>query len=277
MIESSTPEIIIEETSAAALVIDNEILAQLSNFFAKYASYMLGSGATCIRIEKNLRRMANAVGLQVDMIILSHHVTVICTDNSTGLHCQHIRRIAPVGISFEINTRLSELSWKVADRKVSMEEAETIFYRIIKHLPMQDSVIMMLVVAANASFCHLFGGDLGAMIIVAIATLLGYALKILLLSRRWDVKLTWLACSFVSALTAAGLTYFPLTHTPDWAISASVLYLIPGIPYINSISDGLDGHYLCAVGRLIHALALTACIALGLTAGIMLANKALIL
>ncbi|MDE6810939.1 MAG: threonine/serine exporter family protein [Muribaculaceae bacterium] len=261
----------------AFLLMDEERLSQYSQFLAVYASYMLGCGATCIRINKNIRRMANAVRLTADMIILSHHVTVICTDMATGLNCQHTRRIAPIGISFEINTRLSELSWKLAERKIDMEEAENLFYRIILHRKMPETKITLLVVIANASFCRLFGGDFGAMLIVAVATLLGFSLKVFLTGRKWDAKPVCLICSFVSALTAAGMTYLPLTSTPDWAISASVLYLIPGIPYINSISDCLDGHYLCALGRFIHAVALTVCIALGLTAGILLANKALII
>lgn len=256
---------------------EERLLGQYSEFLAVYASYMLGCGATCIRINKNIRRMANSVGLTADMIIISHHVTVICTDNTTGSNCQHTKRIAPIGINFEINTRLSELSWKMAEKKVTMEEAENMFYRIIHHRKMSDWRIMLLVVVANASFCRLFGGDFGAMLIVGVATLIGYTLKILLLRRHWDEKPVWLVCAFVSALTAAGLTYLPLTSTPDWAISASVLYLIPGIPYINSISDCLDGHYLCALGRFIHACALTICIALGLTAGMMLVDKGIII
>lgn len=255
-----------------AVIIDETLLGIYSDFFANYASCMLACGATCIRISKNLKRMGEAVGIKVDMTILSHHVTAVCTDPDTGLYSQHIKRIAPMGISFEINTRLSELSWKVAEHKISMEEAENLFYRIIKRQPMADMRVLGLVVMANASFCYLFGGDIGAMFIVALATLIGYALKIFLLRRHWDHKPVWLFCSFVSALTAAGLTYIPVTTTPDWAIAASVLYLIPGIPYINSISDCLDGHYMCALGRFANAFLLTVCIALGLTAGLVLAG-----
>lgn len=250
-----------------------EVVARYADFLAVYASCMLGCGATCIRIEKNLRRIANAASLKVDMIILSHHVTVICTDEASGISKQRIRRIRPIGISFEINTRLSELSWKIAERKITFEEATNLFYRIIKHKPMADSRILLLVVLANASFCHLFGGDWGAMLIVGIATLIGYIAKIYMLRKKWEDKIVWLICAFISALCAAGMTYIPgLTETSNWAIAASVLYLIPGIPYINSISDCIDGHYLCSIGRLIHATALTICIALGLTAGLMIAN-----
>ena len=264
-------EILIEKDLVFEL--DQELLNQYSEFFAIYASYMLGCGATCIRIEKNLKRMAAAGGFKVDMIILSHHVNVTCTDNRTGLHAQHIKRLVPIGVSFEINTRLSELSWKVAEGRVSLEEAENIFYRIINVTPMKDSRILPLVVLANAACCHLFGGDWGAMLIVACATFFGYIAKLWMLHKHWDVKIVWLFCAFISALCAAGMTYIPhLTHTPDWAIAASVLYLIPGIPYINSISDCIDGHYLCSIGRFIHAIALTVCIAIGLTAGLMIAD-----
>lgn len=270
-------EVILTQKDAEEVIMDEALLSVYSDFFAKYASYMLGCGATCIRISKNLSRMGQAVGIHVDMTILSHHVTAVCTDPDTGLYCQHTKRIAPTGISFEINTRLSELSWKVAEHKVTMDEAQAIFYRIIKKRPMPDMRILLLVVMANASFCYLFGGDTGAMFIVALATLIGYALRIFLLSRHWDHKLVWLLCSFVSALTAAGLIYLPVTSTPDWAIAASVLYLIPGIPYINAISDCLDGHYLCSIGRFVNAMLLTVCIGIGLTAGLVLAGARIIM
>lgn len=272
-------EILISGTSNnnEPLLDEEANLSIYSEFFAEYASYMLGCGATCIRISKNLRRMGAAVDVKVDMIILSHHVTVVCTDTNNGLYNQHTKKIAPIPVSFEINTRLSELSWKMAEHKISIEEAQILFYRIVKHPHMSVWKVMWLVVAANASFCYLFGGDIGAMAIVAIATLAGYALKNLTLARHWDVKIIWFICSFLSSLIAAAMTYLPFTHTPDWAIAASVLYLIPGIPYINSISDCIDGHYLSAIGRFIHAFFLTVCIAVGLTAGVMLANMKIII
>lgn len=252
-------------------------LSVYSEFFAKYASYMLGCGATCIRITKNLHRMGEAVHVNVDMIILSHHVTVVCTDKQTGIYKQHVKKIAPVPVSFEINTRLSELSWKLFEGKISIEEAESLFYRIIKHPHTSVWKVMWLVVAANASFCYLFGGDPGAMGIVAVATLAGYALKNIMLIHQWDQKVVWLICSFVSSLVAAGATYLPVTDTPEWAIAASVLYLIPGIPYINSISDCIDGHYLSSIGRCLNAVLLTVCIALGLTAGLLMSNHNLLI
>ena len=60
---------------------------------------------------------------------------------------------------------------------------------------------------------------------------------------------------------------FHCTDTPDIALGTSVLYLVPGIPYINSVSDLIHGHLLCCISRFIEASVLTACLGIGLSVG----------
>ena len=50
-------------------------------FLGDYASYMLGCGATCERITRNVARMANAVGAKADLMILPSHIVVTLIDN----------------------------------------------------------------------------------------------------------------------------------------------------------------------------------------------------
>ena len=52
--------------------------------------------------------------------------------------------------------------------------------------------------------------------------------------------------------------------TPQTALAASVLFLIPGIPLINAMLDIMDGHALMGFARAVQASILIACIALGL-------------
>lgn len=53
--------------------------------------------------------------------------------------------------------------------------------------------------------------------------------------------------------------------TPETALGTSVLFLIPGVPLINSIFDLLEGHVLVGISRAVNALILIVCIALGLS------------
>lgn len=128
-------------------------------------------------------------------------------------------------------------------------------------------MLTALVAIANASFCRLFSGDIIAMCAVFIATFAGFGLKHFLTVHGVNVKLTVLVCAFVSSLITAlsGLT--GIGSTPEIAVATSVLYLVPGIPFINSFCDFFDGHYLCAFGRFMHALIILCCLSLGLCAG----------
>ena len=50
---------------------------------------------------------------------------------------------------------------------------------------------------------------------------------------------------------------------PDVAFGTSVLYLVPGIPYLNSVCDFFSGHIKLGTERIIDAILLTASLSLG--------------
>ena len=78
-------------------------------------------------------------------------------------------------------------------------------------------------------------------------------------------------CAFVTYFADGSRKFiFHIGNTPDIAVGTSILYLIPGVPYINVVSDMLDHHYLCAFSRFIDACILTACLSLGLCFGMLI-------
>ena len=249
---------------------NSTVLKETAAFLAEYASLLLGCGSTCIRIEKNTRRMAEAFGVNIDIFIMPAHVTVSVwnTDRSQTEMAQ--RKTASCGISFDLNTRLSQLSWKVADNSLPLHTAVERFQCIKTTKPTGKWEVLILASFANAAFCRLFGGHYFAMLIVFVSTLTGYRLKQIMLEDGRDVRLTFLCASFFSASISAGGHIFNIGSTPELALGTSVLYLIPGVPYINSVSDMIYRHYLCAFSRFLDAAVLTACLSAGLCAGMLM-------
>lgn len=245
-------------------------LKEVCVFLSEYASMLLGSGATCIRLERNVKRMANVMGCEAVMTILPRHIhlTVCLPDRSDSY--TYIIATRKMGISFNINTRLSELSWALADGKISFTEAREKLVAIGRTPPTDRHVVLLLASLANASFCRLFTGDWQAVAVVFLSTLAGYYLKQFLCSNKVDLRLVFIICAFVSSVLAASAGLFSLGKTPGIAIGTSVLYLVPGIPYLNSFSDMLAGHYICSFGRFMDALILTCCLSLGLCGGMMM-------
>lgn len=240
-----------------------------AEFLAEYAAWLLGCGATCIRIEKNTRRMAERFGVEFDISIMPTHVVVSVVGGGYVQPCVVMHKVAACGINFNLNARLSRLSWKVADLHLGIRDAERMFGMIKRTRTTGQWEVLLLASLANASFCRLFGGDFTAMLIVFVSTVAGYRLKQVMLEDKRDVRLTFLCASFFSAAISAGGHVFGIGSTPEIALGTSVLYLIPGVPYINAVSDMIDRHYLCAFSRFADAVVLTACLSAGLCGGML--------
>lgn len=239
-------------------------LETISTFLTKYSARLLGSGATCIRIEKNITRIARAFGSEVELVIMPRHLHISVWRRN---HRETITKIATVtrpAISFAVNTELSELSWELADGKIDLDSAFGRLHRITHRAKEAEWPVVILVTLANASFCRLFGGDFTAMGVVAVATFVGYLLKLFLLGRKLDTRFVFFSCAFVSALIGCLAVKYGLGTTPDIALGTSVLYLVPGIPFLNSFSDMLYRYYLCALSRFADAVVLTCSLSAGL-------------
>lgn len=246
---------------------------ELCLFLAEYAGRLLGCGATCIRIEKNVARMAHAFGREVELTITPRHVHVsLVTPGHEELYTT-IASARPSPVSFNVISDLSRLSWQVADGNATFAEACASLTREESSRKHDALWVLVLVSLANASFCRLFGGDVMAMLVVCVATMAGYRLKQLLLGVRVDGRVVMMACAFVSSVLGATDGLFGLGSTPAVSIGTSILYLVPGVPYLNSFSDMLYRYYICALSRLMDALVLTACLTAGLCAGLLLMDE----
>ncbi len=246
----------------------------LGAFLAEYAARLLGCGATCLRLEMNLRRMAEAYGHKVEVTIFPRHVHLTVTDASER-HCSEqafttIAAVPPCGISYACNTELSRLSWAIADDGMSLDGAWERYDQIVSTPGLNANLVLVLAALANASFCRLFGGDWVAMACVTLSTLIGFYFKQRMVARHIDVRVVFIFCAFISTVIASSDMLFGLGTTPGIAIGSSVLYLVPGIPFLNSFSDLLNHHYICAFSRFMDAVVLTCCLSLGLCAGMAL-------
>ena len=137
-------------------------------FLSEYASALLGCGATCIRIEKNVQRMAETIGVDYSMTIMPATVQITVWDKDRQHSYSNIQKIRKSGTSFNINTQLSRLSWDLHDGRVGFGEAAGRMERILQTRPENRWLVLVLASVANASFCRLFGGDFISMGIVSL-------------------------------------------------------------------------------------------------------------
>lgn len=243
-----------------------EDIQDLLNFLLDYSTSLMGVGVQTARVVHNATRIAKAFGFSLDMTIFQKSIIMTIVDNDDPLHPKtSVDKIKPLALNFEMISTLSALSWYIYDHEPSLEEVRVKFEAIMEKPRMSRWWVLFLVSCANASFCRLFGGDGIAMAVVFVATLVGFFIRQEMMKRHMNHLFIFVVSSCIASMIGGMAVINHLGNTPEIALAASVLYLIPGVPLINSVIDFMDGHVLAGLSRLINAILLIICIAIGLS------------
>ena len=242
-------------------------IQELSNFLLDFATTLMGVGSHTSRVVRNVNRIAESFGYGVDITMTVKHA------GDYSIRRTYVRRIPALALNFRTISDLSSLSWEAYDHDLPLDELKKRYAVITTQPRMSRWVVLILVAFANAAFCRLFGGDWIAMGLVWMATLTGFFVRQELTVRKVNHMLIFIVCSFVASLVAALGVYSDWGTTQDVALGTSVLFLIPGVPLINSILDILEGHVLIGFSRAINAAILIICIALGLSMTLLILGK----
>ncbi|MDE6493874.1 MAG: threonine/serine exporter family protein [Bacteroidales bacterium] len=239
-------------------------LKELTAFIADYASVLLGSGVHCTRVVRNSRRICEAYDMEVSMMILASSIILTLVDPQTEEICTEVVPIHQLPVSFELNSELSALSWKVHDRHESVADLRREFKALCDKPRMNSWLVTLLVSVANACFCRLFDGDWKGMLVVFFSTFVGFRLLRWLKKKGVDHFLAVILVSFVSSFLASFMLCFSQVDATI-AVATSVLFMIPGVPMITGVIDIIENHILIGFARLMRALLIVLCLAVGLS------------
>ncbi len=234
---------------------------------------LMGSGANTNRVRLTIGRIAKSYGFKVDFLI-THHAIMLSLNDKKHHFFSEIKQTYALVPNFKMVSGISRLSWQIVEEKPSLE---TIWKEIerLKSLPSYPRIIVLSTVAlACSSFCRLAGGNFNEMILVFVASFCGLFFKQELTKKKVNPYFTVFLASFITAMLCGGIgLWYPHEHD-NTTLVTSILYLIPGIPLINSMSDFIDGNSLNGIMRAINGIVISFAIASGLLIAILIFNLA---
>lgn len=243
---------------------------QLGKTLLEVGSLLMSSGSNSGRIRITVNRIASSFGYHTEMLI-SHRSIMLTLLGEDGEHLfTSLKRTSPHGVNFKMLSGISRMSWNVVEEKWSVEQINKELQRLtaLPHYPRW--LTLTLVSLAGAAFCRLAGGSLEDLLIVFAASFAG------LFVRQEAARLgfnTYL-CIFFAAFTAALIAGLPVkfggAHEHEPAFATCVLFLIPGVPLINSFSDLIDGNTQIGIVRGVNGLIISFAIALGLLSAMLI-------
>lgn len=225
---------------------------------------MMEHGAPAPRVEKAVELIGTSLGCDKLDIFVSPNVIMATTTEGLEFRTK-ARRIGPLHVNISRVVTLADMAHDVAKGRSGRVELRKRLERLAASQPPYPRPLAVVMVGiACAAFSRLFGGDWATFGIVLVAASVGMAVRQQLALRHYAPVLTVLATSFVASLVAAFATRWVPTATPEHALAASVLLLVPGVPLINAFEELVRGYSVMAVSRGVLGLALSLAIALGM-------------
>lgn len=241
----------------------------LSIVLLRMGALLQSNGASTARIRLITDRVAGAYGYQADLFVTHRALNITVSDATNEKTCSLLKRVDPPGVNFSIVAGISRISWQVKKEGMSVEQLDEALKKLEGTFCYSHWFIALLVSIAGGCFCGLAGGSIWAMGVAALATCVGFNVRHLSTKAGFNSYLCVFLAAFTATLVAGVFRKFVDVNIFETAFATSVLFLIPGVPFINSFTDFLDGNILNGLVRLCNSLIFSFMIALGLICSIL--------
>jgi uncharacterized membrane protein YjjP (DUF1212 family) len=235
------------------------------------ATTMFASGAHCGRISRNVNRLARRWNFDVQLQLTFTGVTVTVTDLSDPHHSiTRYRTTPPHAVHLELLTEFSRLTWQAADGDLDFDEVKAENERIkgIRHFSYWS--VALAVGISCACLCLLAGGSLADAATALVGAFTGSVVRVYILRHKFNPMMSFVIASFVTTMIAGLNMLHHWGAAPETALATAVLYLVPGVPLINSLIDLIEGYLSSAWNRALFGASILLCIAVGMTLSIAL-------
>lgn len=226
---------------------------------------LLESGAHCERINRNIQRIAAISPYKVEMLLSFTAISISVSDrNNPENTITTNRRINHHGVHFGVLTDSSLLTWQLFDKKISFHElADSI--KDLRNTPKYPVwLVRFFIGIACSCLCMIAGGDWINGSFAFIASFTGLIIRQTMIKKGFNVMVSITCSSFVTTSIAGLNVLFNLGDFPTSSIATSVLFLIPGVPLINSIIDLIEGYIPTGLARGAFGGFILLCIAVGM-------------
>lgn len=246
------------------MLIQVKNIEKSADLLLRICSMLMISGANTTRILLSLYRYSAAMGYKAQTFITHRAIIMTLTDELTKESITKVKRIPAHGVNFKIISGLSRASWSALQEKWSIEQIENEVIRLQKLPHYPRLLILTLVSLAGSGFCNLFGGDWLDMTMAFVATFAGLFIRQEAVKMKFNPYISVFLGSFTASIVSSLSVYFEIGLKPELTLATSVLFLVPGVPLINSFTDIVDGNIINGIVRFANGFMIVLAIALGL-------------
>ncbi|MBO5292508.1 MAG: threonine/serine exporter family protein [Lachnospiraceae bacterium] len=237
---------------------------------------LLENGAEISRVEETMERICRHFGVESEnFFVLSNGIFTTGSQNPespNGLYAK-VLHIPVKGTQLDKVVAVNQLSREVEEGRYTIEQTKEKLEKI-RHMPGKSFHMQVLASGVgSACFCYLFGGSLTDSMVAFAAGFLLYVFVLMTGTFRMS-KITKNICGAALVTLLCILSCrLGLGENLSHMIIGSIIPLVPGVPFTNGIRDIADGDYISGAVRLLDAMLVFLCVAIGVGAMFMIYHR----
>lgn len=256
-----------------------QLLRRKLDLLVRTGAMLMASNADCSRIMRNMKRCEAYLGLPEEYIHIHLGYNIIMVNLSDKTHSfSKYQRVDSHSVEFTVISKISKLLWAAIREDMSLNRYEEEL-EALKHVHKQYSPWMIALCAGFAcgGFCVQFGCDWPAFFYASIPAIFGFRLKMYLSHLHWNGYVGIAISAFVATLlcwlttfislnptVSAALPAFLHSDTPYHPLMACTLFIVPGVPLINFVTDMVSDYVQVGITRAIITLMIIAAMSFGI-------------
>ncbi len=256
-----------------------QLLRRKLDLLVRTGALLMASNADCERIMRNMKRCEAYLGLPEEYIHIALNFDIIMVNLSDETHSfSKYQRVDSHCVEFTVISKISKMLWTAIREDWDLDRYEQEL-EALKHVHKQYSPWMIAFCAGFAcgGFCVQFGCDWPAFFYASIPAILGFRLKMYLGKLHWNGYVGIAISAFVATLicwlttfislnptVAAALPSFLHSDTPYHPLMACTLFIVPGVPLINFVTDMVSNHVRVGLTRAMITLMIIIAMSFGI-------------
>ncbi len=234
---------------------------------------LLENGAEIFRVEDTMDRICHHYGVESgNEFVLSNGIFITAGDDREKFFAK-VQHIPVSGTHLDKVTAINQLSREIEEGRYTVEEALKVLEQIKNAPGKRQRTLVLASGVGSAAFCFLFGGGLEDAFAAFLAGFVLY-LYVLFFSSKHLSKIVGNIGGGALVTVLCGLMYRAgLGVHPNYMVIGSIMPLIPGVPFTNSIREMADGDYISGSVRMLDAMLVFLCIAIGVGFGMSILER----
>lgn len=228
---------------------------------------LLENGAEISRVEETMERICRYYGVKSgSTFVLSNGIFATAGSIKEPFFAK-VEHIPVSGTHLNRVAAVNQLSREIEEGRYSPEEVSKRL-ETIRQMPGKTKTMQVLASGCgSAAFCYLFGGKAGDSAAAFVAGVLLYIYILYVSSPHFSKIIGNITGGALVTVLCSLMYLLGIGEHLNYMVIGSIMPLIPGVPFTNAIRDIADGDYISGSVRMMDALLIFFCIAIGVGVG----------